>query len=414
MGMERREVGILNGKVTEYIDLVQIGSTVGIPDANGRPQTGIEIINIIEQCGNIIGMIYGESSLEFRFDSGVVLRVYGKEALNYFGKLINSYPELNDRLKKQVNKLNIKDTKNNLRETGKRVRRKNKYARRRARAGIAIICTIAFGVSTVSFFTKHRSESDTSNTDITTTEGYELPSNNMSGDIVAPTIPELEGDSNYIKLDYEDLSYESKAVLCKENYYNKIVEYATTYGIDPQIMLGIATQERGTHSNVIDDSGAIGLMQLEVGVWGEYSDNGCLSAYNYKEGRRETLSLPLQDMGDLDNNIKYACMIFQNCMSDMDDNVIAAIQEYNFGYGNMEKVFLNYQASTGISMNDALKDYKNLEWLKFRSYSTSEGDPNYVENVLGWLGNKISFKVATNDGLEKEIVVKAKASSKAL
>ena len=412
--MAYKEVGNVSGNL-QYIDIFRAGNTIGIHNVDGRVQTGIEVINIIEQCGNVIGMSYDEEALSiiFRFDSNIALKIYGENALESFWDLIISYPELGKKLRSQVQVLNAQDTKKNLKETEKRVKRMNKYARRRAKAGLATICSVVLGVSTISFFTKDRSESDVDNTNIISSETYELPVENEI-DIAAPTITLPENESNCIKLDYEDRSFSSKAVLCKESYYDKIVKYATMYGVDPQIMLGIATQERGTHSEVVDDSGAIGLMQLEMSVWSEYREDAVLTAYNYAEGKRDTFTLPLEDIGNIDNNIRYSCMIFQNCMTQMDDNVIAAIQEYNYGYGNMLKVFANYKASTNISMEEALKDYNNLDWLDYRTYGINDGDPSYVENVLSWLGNETTLKIKTNDGDDKSINIRAKAYSKVL
>ena len=408
------DVGNLQGNYS-YIDVFKAGNTVGIQNVDGRVLTGVEVLNIVEQCGNIVGMKYDEEALLiiFKFDSNVALRIYGKSALDSFSSLVKTRPELGKKICSQVNVLNNKDTKRHLKETVKRVKRMNKYARRRATAGLAAVCSIAIGISTASYFTKDRSEVDTEIIDITNSTIYELPTVTEEPKIEEPIFVYPEEVDDSIKLDYEDRSFLSKAVLCKESYYDKIVKYSKMYGVDPQIMLGIATQERGTHSNNMDDSGAIGLMQLEVEVWGNPDNtDGVLSAYNYEENKRDTFQLPLQDMGDLDNNIRYSCMIFQNCMTQMNDNVIAAIQDYNYGYRNMQKVFANYSATTNISMDEALADYTNLDWLNCREYGINVGDPEYVENVLGWLGTDNKFKIKTNAGEDKDVAVKAKTYSK--
>ena len=406
------EVGNIKGNY-KYIDVFKAGNTVGIQDLNGRVQTGEEVINIIEQCGNVTGMSYNEEALTivFTFDSNVALRIYGNGALESFSQLIASHKELGERIRAQVHVLNHKDTKKHLKETAKKVKRMNKYARRRATAGLAVICSIALGVSTFSSFTKNRNEGDIENTDITTSGTYELPIEPSESEIEIPVSPFPEEIDDSLRIDYEDNSFNSKAVVCKNSYYDKIVKYSNMYGVDPQIMLGIATQERGTHSDYIDESGAIGLMQLEVTVWGNENTDAVLSAYNYEEGKVDSFSLPLPDMGNLDNNIRYSCMIFQNCMRQMNNNVIAAIQDYNFGYSNMQTLFAYYQASTNISMEEALNDNTNLDWLDYRD-NVTVGDPNYVENVLKWLGNENIFRVKTSDGFEKEVSVKAKTYSK--
>ena len=78
--MKHREIGNLSGDLS-YIDIFKSGNTIGISSPDGRVQTGIEVVRIIEQCGNIIGMSYDEDSLQmiFRFDSDIALKVYGEK-----------------------------------------------------------------------------------------------------------------------------------------------------------------------------------------------------------------------------------------------------------------------------------------------------------------------------------------------
>jgi len=414
-----REIGVTGGQVT-YIDLFKAGNTVGIQNEQGRVQTGIEVIKKLESCGDIIGMSYDEENLQivFRYNNNIALKIYGEQALEAFWKLINEYPEFARRYREQVQRLNAQDTKNKLKETARRVKRQNKHTRKVAKIGFAAVCSIVMGASTISFFTKNRNEGEFDNTDIITTEKYELPVTTIDselearikdGAIAAPTVHRLEEDDS-LKLDYEDRSYTSKAVLCKENYYDLIVKYSTMYGIDSQIMLGIATQERGTHSNVEDDSGAIGLMQLECGVWDNPDNAGAvLQAYNFQTNEYDSVEVPLPNLGDLDNNIRYACMNFQACLTQMNNNPIAAIQAYNMGTSNVNYILTNYYATTGITREQALADLNNLDWLEYRN-CVEEGDPLYVENVFSWLGNDKEFNITTHSG--KDINFKVKSYEK--
>lgn len=418
-----KEIGVTGGQVT-YIDLFKSGNTVGIQNEQGRVQTGIEVIQKLESCGDIIGMSYDEENLQiiFRYNNNIALKVYGEQALEAFWKLINEYPEFAQRYREQVQKLNTQDTKNKLKETARRVKRQNKHTRKVARMGFAAVCSVVIGASTISFFTKNRNEGAMDKTDINTTEEYELPVTTIDeelgerikdGSIAFPNI-NLPMEEDCIKLEYEDRSYTSKAVLCKENYYDKITKYAKMYGIDPQIMLGIATQERGTHSNVEDDSGAIGLMQLECGVWDNPDNAGAvLKAYNFQTHEYDSVEVPLPDMGNLDNNIRYACMNFQACLNQMNNNPIAAIQSYNMGTSNVNYILANYYATTGITREQALADFNNMEWLEYRN-CVNEGDPLYVENVLSWLGKEKEFNVTTPNGEKINFKVKACEKNKKL
>ena len=127
-------------------------------------------------------------------------------------------------------------------------------------------------------------------------------------------------------------------------------------------MCAIATQERGIHSDRVDDGGAIGLMQIQVSVWAHET----LKAYNNELGRKEEIYVTLDNLRDVSFNIKVACAIFQNCLKKMDGNYLAAIQCYNMGEGTMGKILRTYCNNNGKSMDEVLKNENDLGWMKYR------------------------------------------------
>ena len=199
-------------------------------------------------------------------------------------------------------------------------------------------------------------------------------------------------NSDIIKIEYEDLSGTDKAKFTKEQYGSIIERYASRYGLDYNLMLGIATQERGVHSTVVDKGGAIGLMQIQKSVW----SNANISAYNFETGQYDKFTITEDMLKNLDTNIQLGCMIFQNCLNSVQYNIPMAVQAYNYGVGNLKKVVDTYAGMTGQTRQDVIADQNNVGWLEYRDI-IGAGDSNYLNNVLSWMGEKNHISVMNKD-----------------
>lgn len=190
------------------------------------------------------------------------------------------------------------------------------------------------------------------------------------------------------ELDIGSMSDSEKLEYVKEHYGDIIDKYANTYGLDSNLITAIATQERGKHSDVVDSGGAIGLMQIQVGVW----DGHSVTAYNYDTGKEETVEISLEKLKDVNFNIKIGCMIFQSYLKEMDDNVIAAIQSYNMGTGSVKKIIVTYATASGKTYDAIISNPDDTGWLDYRT-SSFPGDPDYVENVSRYYSSDNATKV---------------------
>ena len=206
-----------------------------------------------------------------------------------------------------------------------------------------------------------------------------------------------------VKLNYNDKSDEQKAYIARSYYGETISKYAEQYGIDPVIMIAIATQERGIHSEDKDKGGATGLMQIQNNSW----KNKELTAFNYNTNQNETIIVDEDSLSDVYYNIKVGCMIFQNNMKEMKNNVIAAIQCYNMGYPNMKKVLEAYSNQTGKSVTEILLDINDYGWLDYRNV-VEKGDDMYVENVVRWIGENADLGTYNSNGEDVDIIVTSK------
>ena len=194
-------------------------------------------------------------------------------------------------------------------------------------------------------------------------------------------------DNNVLKdgvlsnLRIEDETESEKANKTKELYYDIIERYANMYGVSPSVILAIATQERGVHSDTIDPGGAIGLMQVQASVW----DGKDLEVYNYDTNSKEKIHITLDNLRDVSFNIKVGCAIFQNYLKQMKDNYPLAIQSYNMGPSSVNKILNAYCLSCGKTYDEVINS-DDLGWLSFRN-SSYPGDISYLEHVLRYINS---------------------------
>ena len=95
-------------------------------------------------------------------------------------------------------------------------------------------------------------------------------------------------------------------------------------------------------------------------------------------------------------------MILRQCIDSTNCNIPLALQEYNFGPGNINKVLNTCSQLENIPIETLEKDPTNNLWLNYRSFLNT-GDPEYVEHVFSYLDNKSNIKVLDKNGNEISI-----------
>lgn len=211
-----------------------------------------------------------------------------------------------------------------------------------------------------------------------------------------PIVTNIQNNNEEVKtisINYDDRSVTNKANLTKTNYGEIINKYSKMFGLDPKLVTAIATQERGEHSSTMDKGGATGLMQIQNSVW----VGNKVTAYNFDSNSDESVLVDEAKISNVDTNIKIGCMIFQNMLKRMDYNILAAVQSYNMGNGNVNKILTEYSMKTNRSKQEILNDTTDYGWLNHRDL-IRVGDRNYVENVLSWIGSDVDINVTKPDG----------------
>lgn len=194
---------------------------------------------------------------------------------------------------------------------------------------------------------------------------------------VSLTEKEIKYENNkYEELEIGSLANDEKLLTTKRLYFDIIEKYATKYGLDPELVLAVATQERGVHSSKIDEDGAIGLMQVQVDVW----ENESLTVFDYELNKDVTIQITMDKLKSLEGNIETGCAILSHYINLRKGNILAALQTYNNGPGTMETILNAYSFNRNKKVEEILLE-NDLGWYDYCT-SAYNGDPDYLEHVL--------------------------------
>lgn len=184
---------------------------------------------------------------------------------------------------------------------------------------------------------------------------------------------------NEYTLDFKDRTDLEKGNHAELYYYNTINKYAKIYGVSPDLVLGIAIQNSDPGTNVVNNRGGQGLMQIHY----DEIKNTNIYAYNYQMGVIEKFYVDSENGKIFENNVKIGCMLFQNCLEHMDYNIIAALCAYNWGYDDTDKVLNDYAKSIGSTRADVLSS-SDTKWIDLYE-KDKQNDIAFPRMVLSYL-----------------------------
>lgn len=192
-------------------------------------------------------------------------------------------------------------------------------------------------------------------------------------------IMQNDAQKNIFKFNYEDCSNSEQVFNAKQNIdvFNK---YGKMYGIDPNLLMAMMAQESGgIHHSYSDNGSAIGGMQIES-IWDQVE----LSAFNFDTNSVETINVDINQLSDLNYNVKVAAMILQFNLVKFDYDIPKSVQAYNMG---------TYKIS-GYGQT----------WVNDRANSKT-GDPKYFEHVFSYLPDGYTINIKRPDGLVSSITL---------
>lgn len=203
-------------------------------------------------------------------------------------------------------------------------------------------------------------------------------------------------DKAELNLEYESRAYTDRNLLVRNNEdaMAAIKKYANKYMIDENLVMAIASQERGTHSQTMDDGGGLGIMQVQVAVHPDGSafstvinDNGNIKKSQFVYHHNEYITL--------DGNIEAGCALLQYYLNYFNGNMAMAVYAYNSGQGPVNNAIVAYASETGLSYVSIMANKSDLDWTKYldREY--------YLPAVLSWLDtDNLTMSYAHDDIVE--------------
>lgn len=102
--------------------------------------------------------------------------------------------------------------------------------------------------------------------------------------------------------------------------------------------------------------------------------------------------------------MSIGCVILRNSAEAMDYHIMAALQCFNLGIGNMDKIFDKIEEETGQTKEEILSDQSNISFYDY-TYVPGEGDPEYLSNVFQFIdnyGDIVTFKHLQNGEVIEE------------
>ena len=181
------------------------------------------------------------------------------------------------------------------------------------------------------------------------------------------------GNDNIVNFNAEDKSDDFYDAITSK-YGDSINKYASMYGIDPNLIVAIISQENPTYKKNNSSSGAYGLMQVE-NIW----NNKELTCYNKEQQCYETIIVDTSKANsDADYSIKVGCMIFASTAEAINKRTNLTDAEA------FQATLIAYNKGITVTTKVLNNTYSFDEFINTIT-STKGGDNNYTENVLSHL-----------------------------
>lgn len=175
--------------------------------------------------------------------------------------------------------------------------------------------------------------------------------------------------------------------LANNQYYDIVQDEATRWGLDPNLVMAMLTQEsHGKGTNI---------MQISRSDW----CNKKLKMYDFVDNKYVTICISTEEFDDPRMNIRLGCAILRHSIERMNNHIIAGTQNYNVGDGNMDCVIRHATSDLEISKEELLADQDDLSFIDYVHYA-SGGDKQYIKHVFRYIDDVdcIYYKTINEQG----------------
>ncbi len=196
-----------------------------------------------------------------------------------------------------------------------------------------------------------------------------------------------------------------------EPYRDAINERANRWGISPELMTDIISQEYGGEGT-----------NLTHVVFDSWKDQ-IITAHNFETGKDTKIvltdtpekyegkvdqTISREELKNIPTNISVGAIILQYSINSFKQNIPLGMQAYNNGRTGVLNILNETSKNTGISVEQLIEDKDGLEWLNYTDV-VLYGDKNYFINVikhtnLEEFNNKVNspYSIEYTDGDEEK------------
>ena len=206
-------------------------------------------------------------------------------------------------------------------------------------------------------------------------------------------------------------------------FFQTCKKWGDAFGVDPRLTLSKICQESGCGTSR-GGVQAAGIMQVEKVSWGTTMTLPFMNGANPSDYGLSSDKVKIDYnrlMSDDDYAIMVGTAIYRQKQMEMEYNIIASLQGYNYGSGGIQRCISYYiskgkgplnSAFLGVS-NEEYKEYlrsNDFGWMEARDwysdtgylyFNAGAGDRRYVENVLGFYDPSEGLPYVINDEGEK-------------
>ncbi len=231
--------------------------------------------------------------------------------------------------------------------------------------------------------------------------------NNIKKEIVEEPFDDIKE----LEVEYKDTdiseNYEIVDKYLTDDYKTMFDNASKMYGTNSNLLIAISAQETTLGHGSFSGS-ARGIMQIESCNW-----NNVYNQYNFQTNEIEKVSFSKLNLKSNSGCIKAGSIMFQECITKYDYNILFALQAYNFGPELVKIAISMAEEELGIPKEELTYDdlqpyfkYIHLHPEKFvKNWGRGTyGDGNYSDNVRKYANERIiSTKLTKNEKIYNNI-----------
>lgn len=191
------------------------------------------------------------------------------------------------------------------------------------------------------------------------------------------------------------------------DYGKMIVEAANEFGVDPNLLIAIASanfDQRNTVDDCLDTAcGVMGVKRwtIDEQLFG-FIKSSQVCAVSYETNQQVCLNINQLSVRDPKENIRIAAAQLQSMIKKYRGNYLLMLQAYQLKEEDMTELLNLTSERTGVSVDQYIDQVDLMDWISYRN-EISEAEDTFIETVLMLMGSNKSFTIRDAAGVRQQI-----------